>query len=431
MPPTPNSSPQKGNPQNQRLLLLLGGALLVFLVSLPWQMAQWKALEKTREETRRQEARVAELRGQNGTAPVSGTSPSDTDSRIASLQGEAPKGVTRSLLSELDSLKKLPLTPDQLASLSGVYQLFEYWDEAYPLARRAADEAKKAGAESPLVLIRLGYLEMLLGYRQSALPLFERAASLAPGDAAPQVATALAYDKASDAKSAEKALRAAVEREPRNVPAHLLLTQNLTGQGRYDEARKELDAAESLAPTDPQILLQRAGISFAAAKASPEGRDAGLKQASEEIEKCLQLDPQNPAAHFLKGNILQDQGKLSEARTEWEGLYQISPNYPRLRFLLGQLYVRTGAREKGNELIKAYQETDARDTEYNRLVTTLGMSPKDIAKRRDLARWCAKNGRLSRAILEWNQILAVQPGDAEAQREATRLRAGRDAQIRS
>jgi predicted Zn-dependent protease len=407
---------------------LLAFALVAFLVSLPWQMAQWRALEKTREETRQQEARVAELRAGGSDAPTT----ADPEARVVAAGERAARdGATRSLLAELDALRAAPLTPEGKANLAGVYQSIEYWDAAYPLAREAVAEARKAGQTVPSALLRLGYLEMLLGYRQSALPLFREAAGAAPGDAGSQVALALAYDQATDVSLAEKSLRTALEREPGNVPARLLLAQNLTRQNRTPDALRELDAAAQVAPTDPRVPLQRAETLYADALRQPPDRRAdALRRAATEVENALRLDPRQPPAHFLKGNILVEQGNLAGARREWEGLYGVSPNYPRLRFQLGQLYLRAGERQKGNDLLKAFRETDARETEYNRLVTSVGMSKGDPARRRELARWCAANGRLSRAILEWEQILEKLPNDAEARRESARLRAERERGLR-
>ena len=56
-------------------------------------------------------------------------------------------------------------------------------------------------------------------------------------------------------------------------------------------------------------------------------------------------------------------------------------------------------------------------TEYNRLVTTAGMNLENPERHRELARWCQAHGRLSRSILEWEQVLRLRPEDAEAMRE--------------
>ncbi|GAB4459893.1 MAG: hypothetical protein OHK0029_23110 [Armatimonadaceae bacterium] len=422
----------KESPKSRVLLILLGVFVGVYLLSLPWQRQQWKALEEARQETRVQEARVAEVQRQResareGNAPL----PVETDARIAALQEMANRGVTQKLLAELKALESAPLSPVERANLAGVYQSVEYWDRAYPLAKQAVEDAEKAGQPSPEAVLRLGYLEMLLGYAQTALPYFQRAAALAPGDAPPQVAIALAYDQASDWKAAEKALRTAIERDGQNPALYLLLAKNLSRQERLDEALAALDSAEKRAPTLPQVPFERGEILTAAAKRLPDRRTELLERADAAVSRCLTLDPNNVDARFLRGMVRLEQGAMNDARQEWEEVYRLKPTYPMIRYQLGQLYQRLGKREKGKELIGSFGQEKRQTDEYNRLVTSVGMATAKQEKRRELARWCAENGRLSRAILEYDQILAESPDDAEARRERDRLIAQRDAAIPS
>jgi tetratricopeptide (TPR) repeat protein len=418
------------NPSHKRpILAALVLVLVAFGVSLPWQMKQWKALEEEREKTRLQEARIAELRANPSAgsgAPVAPTGGGSAAERLALLQTAAEKGDTANALAGLRQMETANLTPEERARLAGVYQTLDYVDRAYAEARRAVEDAKKAGQESPEALLRFGYLEMLLGYSQSALNLFQRAAALSPNDAPPQVAVALAHDRRENFPAAEAALRKAVSLAPDNTPARLLLVKNLATQGKYADALRELNPAEKQAPTLPDLPLQRAAIHLAEAEKSPERRGSLLSLAEKAVARCLTLDPNNTDARYQAGRIAQERGDGAGARREWEALYALRPDYPSLTYQLAQLYRQAGESAKAAPLLKEYTARKAVTDRYNDLVTASGQSPRDTQKRRELAKWCAENGRVSRAILEYERILEQTPDDADARRERDRLVAERE-----
>jgi tetratricopeptide (TPR) repeat protein len=407
------------------ILAFLLLTVAAFLISLPWQIRQWKTLDEEREKTRLQEARIAELR-------AGSPSPSNTGShaeRLIQLQQMADRGDIAASLAGLRILEKEDLSPDERARLAGVYQTLDYVDRAYAEARRAVEDAKQTGQEPPEALLRLGYLEMLLGYSQNALSQFQRAAELSPNDAPPLIAIGLAYDRTKNLPQAEKVLRKAISLSPENTPARLLLLKNLVAQGKYAESLQELDDAEKQTPTLPDLPLQRAEIHLAQAVKSPEQKNTLLAQAEKALTKCLTLDPNNPDARFQMGRIAWERGDTATARREWETLYSLRPDYPSLTYQLSQLYRRVGETAKATSFLKEFTTRKSGMDHYNDLVTASGQAPDDMSKRRELARWCAENGRLSRAILEYERILERLPNDADARREWERLLAEREKTI--
>jgi cytochrome c-type biogenesis protein CcmH/NrfG len=133
-------------------------------------------------------------------------------------------------------------------------------------------------------------------------------------------------------------------------------------------------------------------------------------------EDCLRLDPQNHAARYLLGAAYLNSGQEAEARREWEQLFAIAPAYPKLRTELGRLLVGQGERKRGLALIAEGRRAQLDEAEFNRLVIRVGTDSENVDLRRKLARWCMKHGRLSRAILEWEEVLARVTEDAEARR---------------
>jgi hypothetical protein len=52
--------------------------------------------------------------------------------------------------------------------------------------------------------------------------------------------------------------------------------------------------------------------------------------------------------------------------------------------------------------------------EYMKLVTTAGQDMPNAEAHKAVARHCMQHGRIPRAILEWQHVLTLLPGDKEA-----------------
>jgi Flp pilus assembly protein TadD len=198
-------------------------------------------------------------------------------------------------------------------------------------------------------------------------------------------------------------------------------------QRRYDDALAIAQEGLSANPADPDLLSARAEALLERAlgrSGSPDS--AGIKAALEAARRYQQIAPENDNARVLIGKALRGLGDEAAAAREWEAAYAAQPDQPNLAVNLGRLLIRQGQVEKGKQLIAAGEAARAESTEYNRLVTTAGMDLNNPEKHRALARWCQARGRLSRAVLEWEQVLRFRPEDAEAKRERERCIALRD-----
>ena len=81
---------------------------------------------------------------------------------------------------------------------------------------------------------------------------------------------------------------------------------------------------------------------------------------------------------------------------------------------MGQLLVRQGQRARGEVLLARSRELRRSGEEYTRWISNTRDDFKNPEQHRKFARWCQKEGRLPRAIIEWEQVLVLLPQDAEA-----------------
>ncbi len=77
-----------------------------------------------------------------------------------------------------------------------------------------------------------------------------------------------------------------------------------------------------------------------------------INEAKKEYEKALQLNPDEPMAHNNIGVIYLDQNKLNEAEKEFKKELTINPNYDKAFFNLGLVYFKKKNFEKAKEYFK-------------------------------------------------------------------------------
>jgi tetratricopeptide (TPR) repeat protein len=111
-----------------------------------------------------------------------------------------------------------------------------------------------------------------------------------------------------DFDRAEQDFTAALHLNPNIAEAHALRGEALTRKGEFGLAGADYDAAIRLAPTDRNYNN----------RASFHRKKGELDRAIVDIEKALELSPQNPFSLTTRAEILRDQGELSRALADVE-----------------------------------------------------------------------------------------------------------------
>lgn len=142
----------------------------------------------------------------------------------------------------------------------------------------------------------------------------------------------------------EKALglfKDAIAADPRYIPAYLEESNTFAALGKPDDALDALKQAEQRASEDPQLMteLGQAYLSI--------GRGA---DAEARFRAALAKKQDLYAARVLLGSALESQGKLEDARVEYEAVEKIEPSFPGLAEKRARLMARMGKKSEAWEL---------------------------------------------------------------------------------
>ena len=421
---TPHRPPAP--PTSRRLFLLLGLAALAFLLTLPWQRQQWEKTRRMQEETRIQEMRLGEVAAQqkqakDAEARLQTAPATDLNARLDAARALLSRGDSRAaakLAEEVEATAQRDSAsandPALAATLAGLFQDAGWVDRALANAQRAF----RLDPNDLSAVMRLAALEAQLGWQADCQKHIAQARRIAPDAAEPHLALALLNDQIGARDEAEAELEEADRLRPDDPNISLLLFQNRLEHRHYDDALKTVEDALRAHPSHPGLLFARAeGLVERALSRPGKPNPAEIQAGLDAAETYQKLAPDDLSVHFLLGKARLTLGDEAGALHHWETLYAARPNQPKLTINLGRLLARRGDTERGKRLLEAGEKGRAEDAEFNRLAIAAGTNRNDPENHRSLARWCQQHQRLSRALLEWEQVLILRPNDAEAVRE--------------
>ncbi len=263
--------------------------------------------------------------------------------------------------------------------------------------------------------------------------------------------------RTGDFESAERILKQAVQADPKNCEARLLLGQAYFKLDRFDQAisafagllalendnveallqlgilyrlknRPEdaitaLDRAIKLAPQKSELhyhlgmVLRQVG-KFMKARENFEraielnpnevlaynalgtvlGKLGRPEEAIEVLWKGLQADPNNPSLHYNYGQNLEALGRMDEALSEYETAVKIRPSWQDAVNTLGMAYNKTGASARAIEI-------------FNRLIS---QNPKNLEARINLGEAFSQLGRTDEAVTAFRGALEIDQGSTRA-----------------
>jgi len=181
----------------------------------------------------------------------------------------------------------------------------------------------------------------------------------------------------------------ATERYPNSPRLMVGLGMALYSRGNYDQAVKALLKGTDLNPSDPRCyyflskaydsspgqaedVIERfrrfselqptnARASYYYAMSLWKGRrtqdpNLDLHKIETLLRTAIKLDSSLAEAHLQLGNLLSDQSKYAEAIPEYLRARELNPDLADVYYRLGQVYVRTGDKEHGQEQLQIYQK---------------------------------------------------------------------------
>lgn len=428
MTPRPSGTrPLPGaRPRSRLLLAALGIALLAFLLSLPWQARNWREASALHRDAARQQARLQKLQQTHDALRQAQdalrAAPNDPNVQLTLAAQLTQNQDIPGAAAQLRALEPAAgRSPDLAGAAAELYQKIGYIDRAVALARQAL----RLAPDSPQAALRLGVLDMQIGWQMPGEALLNRAARALPNSAEPHLALALAANQSGAYKDAERELLAADRLRPGDWHIVSLLADSRAAQGHDAEALQSVADALRLAPQEAALYAQQARIRLDQARTQAAGKEPDIAPVVQSARQCLALDPDDGEAHDTLGRAYRDAGLGADARREWEQAYALAPGDSTLGYNLGRLRIEQGDRTAGLQLLAEAARAAQDKAVYDRLVALTGDAPGDPALHRRLARWCQTHHHLSRAIFEWQEVLAHLPQDAEARQSAAQLLARR------
>ena len=279
-----------------------------------------------------------------------------------------------------------------MTQLSGLIKDYPRWADAY--------------FTKALAHMNLGETELALGAMTEAI-------KYEPRNSKYHASLAFLHYKNQDAASAKKEASIALQLEPRNFPAALLLAKSILMAKDFDTAVKIFEDMRSKIPDNAEVI-GNLGLAYLGKKetdkalqafehllakqpantlalmhiariqqeqgkskeeiiqlvrdqikAAPESAgnlvllatmlssDHQFDEALELLKKAQQIDPQNPRPYSMSATILKQQKKTNDAITEYEKLLETGSSNIQAYMGLGALYEQRGDLELAK---KQYQE---------------------------------------------------------------------------
>ncbi|HUJ33487.1 MAG TPA: tetratricopeptide repeat protein [Candidatus Acidoferrum sp.] len=209
--------------------------------------------------------------------------------------------------------------------------LQEHYDAAQ--AAQAAGNLSNAAVEYRLflgeALHRVANASATIGGFGKALPLFDEALALVPADVDLRVDYAAACQHAGDLIKARSLAQDAIEAEPRNAKAHMVLGRTLLQLNERQAATEQFELAVAIDPNfDNGYALATA---YLRAKEEPK--------AAAVFSEMLAGFGDSPDLHMRFGTAYGAAGYPNEAIVEFKKVIAKNPNFPGAHYSLGAAYM--------------------------------------------------------------------------------------------
>ena len=176
-------------------------------------------------------------------------------------------------------------------------------------------------------------------------------AALALNPEMPEAHAALAMYKMDqlDWAGAEIAIRRAIDANPGYATAHQWYSLILGYQGRIEEARREIELAQSL---DPLSLI------VVTSAAWPYYYQRNYERAQKQLDRVRKLDPDFPILHLADGMICYAMGRFDDAAKSFRRLQVINPR-PWMWLMLARSEYMSGHMDQMIDALERWCEASA------------------------------------------------------------------------
>ena len=186
-------------------------------------------------------------------------------------------------------------------------------------------------ASQPEAWYNLALLQSELGDKKSAIDSFRRSIDLDPEIADSRNSLGYVLAEMGQMRDAEVQIRNALSIRPAMQAAHANLAYVLQSRGDLEEAISHFERAG-----DGAFNQFSYGITLARMNRRGEART--------HLERSLQAEARQPLAHEALGQLLEADGKISEAVSHYKEAIRLQPDFGKVRLELGTVLARKGDR---------------------------------------------------------------------------------------
>jgi tetratricopeptide (TPR) repeat protein len=173
------------------------------------------------------------------------------------------------------------------------------------------------------------------------------------------VALGMAYYVRGNYDDSVKSFLMAADLNPSEPNCYFFLSKAYdSSPGQADEVTLRFRRFAELQPNNARALYYYAMSLWKGKRAQDPSLD--LHQIESLLTKSLALDPKLAEAHLQLGNLFSDQTKFAEAIPEYKRALELNSDLADAYYRLGQAYVRTGEKDRAQELFQVYQKINER-----------------------------------------------------------------------
>ena len=221
----------------------------------------------------------------------------------------------------------------------------------------AANEFEAAAHREPSESNLFDWGSELLLHRtlEPAIAVFQEASKRYPDSARLTIGLGVALYSHGNYDEAVQSLLRGADLNPRDARCYYFLSRAYdSSPAQAEEVIQRFRRFTELEPANGRALYYYAMSVWKGRRA--QDPDLDLSQIESLLKKAVALDSQIAEAHLQLGNLYFDQTKYADAIPEYERARQLNPDLADAYYRLGQAYVRTGSKERGQELLEAYQK---------------------------------------------------------------------------
>jgi len=206
---------------------------------------------------------------------------------------------------------------------------------------------------------------------EAARPLLSKYLSQHPGDARALFDLGYVEDAGSHEDAAAAAYRKAIAADPKQFEARLALGLLLAHQGKYDQAREQIQQATLLTPEPPNPSAQAEAFRTLAEL----DRSSDPTAARDALVAALKLSPETHADLLLTAQIAEENDDIELAQTAYQRLLSSHPAPSANESLaatsgLAQLLLKQKKYAEAEPLLKTALARDPRDPGLNAQLAT-------------------------------------------------------------